>query len=303
MTSIAVDWGSTSFRAYLLDEQMQLLDKTSNSYGVFKLNGSFEEVLSDSCAEWFSAHQIERIVIAGMAGSRNGWLEASYAQCPVKVEGLLGRSVEPESGLSYPIHILPGVQGISPSGFVDVMRGEEIQLMGVIDNDAALICLPGTHSKWVAVENAAIQSFATLLTGEMFELVQKNSSIGSLITDQDRKEIDKTSFENGVNDYRNANKEIDTSLLHSLFSVRAKAVTDQLEQVSMFSYLSGMIIADDINAALKMFADTQRVLLVTDEKLRAPYEQAFSLFGVDVSFIDSEQAFLQGMKKIMSASK
>ena len=298
--TIAIDWGSTSFRAYLLDNSGQLIDKNSSVYGVFKLVESFENTLKSSCAEWFAQYEISQIYIAGMAGSRNGWLEAAYVACPANENSITDLCVHPNSSLPYKISIIPGVMGTSPSGFTDVMRGEETQLLGVLDENEAVACLPGTHSKWVHLKDEKIQSFATLVTGELFELVQKNSSIGSLISDSDRQELDEQSFELGVKDFTEANEITETSLLHSLFSVRAKAVTDQLNVSSMYSYLSGMIIADEVYSALKMFKHQSKVILITDKKLRLPYEKVFKHFGIKFSFVESESAFLQGMKKLTS---
>ena len=300
MMSIAVDWGSSSFRAYLLDEQLQCVDKVSSAKGVFNVKEPFAIVLKNSCASWLQNNTIQRIIMGGMIGSRNGWKETSYSQCPVSAKKHSQLALNVENDLGVRVEILQGVQGLSPSGFVDVMRGEEIQLFGALDNlssESAMVCLPGTHSKWVHMQSQEICSFATLMTGEMFALIREHSSIGSLVTDT---EFHESSFLQGVHDLQNANKIVSTSLLHSLFSVRAKAVSNTLTATSIFSYLSGLIIADEIKNANTLFnLQEKELVVITDDKLKQVYSLALAAYSLNAIFLSSEAAFLNGIRRLI----
>ena len=300
---IAVDWGSTSFRAYLLDAQLNCVDKISNDKGVFNLEQPFAEVLQEACSEWLNAGEIEEVLLAGMAGSRNGWLETSYSQCPVTARKHRQSAQSIANQLDLNISVLPGVQAKSPSDYPDVMRGEEVQIFGTLEalsNEDAYVCLPGTHSKWVDLKDGKIESFATLMTGELFALLGEYSSIGTLVTD---KKFENESFLKGVNDQKDGSKLLNTKvgLTHSLFSVRARAVSNTLEANSVYSYLSGLLLADEIATAQSLFGIHKEVVLISDEKLSQPYQIALDSFGLQAKLIDSEAAFLQGIKLLMQS--
>ena len=298
---IAVDWGSTSFRAYLLDEHNNCVDKVKNASGVFNLKTSFVDTLKIACAEWMQSHEIKHIVMGGMVGSRNGWVETAYSQCPVSAVEHKNGAVDLDTEFDLQVQVLPGVQGQSPCGFPDVMRGEEIQLFGALEHlekESAIVCLPGTHSKWVQLQDGKITEFATLMTGELFALLREHSSIASLVTDE---EFDQASFLQGVEDQMQAEKTAacKVGLLHSLFSVRARAVSNTLHASSVFSYLSGLIIADEISTAGSLFDLNQEIVVITDEKLSAPYSHALNAATMKAVIIDSETAFLQGIKRLI----
>ncbi len=298
---IAVDWGSSSFRAYLLDEQLNCVDKISNANGVFSLKSSFADTLQEACGEWLRENGVEEVLLAGMAGSRNGWLETGYSQCPVSAGQHRQAALDITNRLRIRITVLPGVQALSPSGFPDVMRGEEVQIFGALEisqSKEAFICLPGTHSKWVELQDGNIKSFATLMTGELFALVSEYSSIGALVTDTD---FDKKSFLTGVRDQRQGSNLLNSKvgLTHSLFSVRARTVSNSLEATSVFSYLSGLLLADEIASVQNLFDLKKQVVLISDEKLSQPYQIALDSFGLQVKLIDSEEAFLQGIKLLI----
>jgi len=298
---IAVDWGSTSFRAYLMDEHLDCVDKRSNGNGVFNINGSFADVFQDACDQWISQDNVTEVLLAGMAGSRNGWRETSYSLCPVNASAHRQASLEIDSDFDFSIHVLPGVQTSSPCGFPDVMRGEEVQLFGALTDlnlKDAVVCLPGTHSKWVDMNNNNVKSFATLMTGEVFALIREHSSVGVLVNDTN---FDEKSFLQGVSDQRSGTKQLKSSvgLTHSLFSVRARAVSNSLQVDSGYSYLSGLLLADEITTALSMFDERKELVLISDDKLSRPYQLALNAFGLSAKTIDSEHAFLKGMQLLM----
>ncbi len=300
--TIAIDWGSSSFRSFLLDAKLELVDQIKNSFGVFQLPDPFENVLSSVCAHWFRQYSIDAILIAGAAGSREGWLEVPYVTCPVKVEHIGAATLSPSSSLDQVIKLFPGAKCKSPSGLVDVMRGEETLLLGAIevtDLNDALVCLPGTHSKWAEVRSGQIASFATLMTGEIFGLLQEHGSIGALISDHDKNTFDSASFTAGIEDYLAVCAQQETSLLHMIFSMRAKVVSGQSRVHSQNSYLSGVILADEVYTAKKMFPQSDAVILITDAKFRDLYKQALTYIGFNFTVLDSEKMFLAGIRQLI----
>ena len=162
---IAIDWGSSAFRAFLLDSSGDVLARISTDDGVLMTNGtSFSRILMDNCGRWLDKHGCLPIVMSGMVGSRNGWREASYVPCPVTVEALAAAPLKVGNDQGLDVRIMPGVSGPNFFGGLDVMRGEEVQVFGALaslDLSNALICLPGTHSKWCVIENGQITSLTT----------------------------------------------------------------------------------------------------------------------------------------------
>lgn len=293
MSSIVVDWGSSSFRAYLLNDQLQCIDSVKNQSGVLNIKIPYQQVFTSACGEWIKQYSVKRILCAGSVGSREGWLETPYAKVPFSMHDFTESIKYLELSSHYSLGILPGVQGISPSGQVDVMRGEEMHLFGILDQiktEEALVCLPGTHSKWARVKNGQIDTFATFMTGEMFELLCANSYIGKLIKTRD---FEQESFLQGVLDSKKAHND-GVSLLHSLFSVRAAIVSQTFTVPSLYSYISGFLITNEISNALEMFNGNNELFLVADSKLTAPYQLALESFSLQPTIINSEQAFLNG---------
>lgn len=167
------------------------------------------------------------IIISGMAGSTIGWREAPYLRCPVDISQIAeGRLAFEARGLE--ISIVAGLQTVNPLGAADVMRGEELQLLGWLQDDgtdseqARLIALPGTHNKWALLSKDRIETFVTALTGELFALL-KNHSV--LITDRNTSEFDEEVFLQGVAAIERLG---DAHLLHALFSTRSRQVLGDL---------------------------------------------------------------------------
>jgi 2-dehydro-3-deoxygalactonokinase len=167
---IAIDWGTTSFRAYRLDEGGRIIDSRSAPAGILTIeNGKFATVLEQQVGEWIDAGETQ-VVMSGMIGSRQGWMEVPYADCPAGLDEIAAgmRSVAWSRGEAW---IAPGVACHEETGVPDVIRGEETQILGCLDRLGSgrhTICLPGTHSKWVEVDNGRIMHFSTHMTGEAF---------------------------------------------------------------------------------------------------------------------------------------
>lgn len=294
---IAIDWGSSAFRAFLLDDQSQVLARKSTADGVLTNNdASYNQVIIDHCGEWLEETPSLPIIMGGAIGSRNGWKETPYIDCPASIETLARSCVEVELGVSRDIQIVPGVTGPNFFGGADVMRGEEVQVFGALRAlglSDGLVCLPGTHSKWCLVKGGEITSLTTFMTGEMFALIRRQSSIGLVIDDA---EFERNSFSAGL-----AAASDSAGLLHQLFSVRADILLGNLKVASAESYLSGMLIGCEIKAVRSVLGDDLSVVLVGNEGLTQRYAAALDECSGQSVQVSGDEAFIRGILLIRGA--
>lgn len=292
-SSIVVDWGSSSFRAFLLSSGGEILDRVSSADGAFQTS-DYENVLSRLCGKWLEEQGKLPFLLGGTIGSRNGWLETPYIPCPVSLPDLRNGLYDVPNNLGLGIRVASGVCGSGIYGSFDVMRGEEIQIFGAIrllDINRATFCLPGTHSKWCETSNGAITSVTSYMTGEMYALIRQHSSIGRLI---DAEQFDEPSFMSGV-----AAAQENSDLLNLLFSVRAGALLGKLEVNCLASYLSGALIGSELNAATRRQDSDAPLVVIATQQLTERYCLVFEDIGLSVQVVDGEQAFLQGAQALM----
>ena len=267
---IAVDWGTSSFRAYRLDAQGDVLDRREAAQGILSVApGGFAAVLEQQLAGWNDAP----IVMSGMVGSRQGWMEVPYAQCPASLDSLAASLKKvPWKRDAW---IVPGVSSIDENGIPDVMRGEETQLLGAAARlpDAALVCLPGTHSKWARMEDGRIAAFKTHMTGEVFAVLRQHSLLGRMMEEGPPEE---TAFAEGV-----ARSGEDGGLLHHLFGVRTRGLFGELSGKTAPSYLSGLLLGHELR-----HAGASRFYLLGSPDLCALYARAAALLGMETSNLD-----------------
>ena len=288
---IAGDWGTSRLRLYLCDARGSVLARgEGEGAAVPDCAGRFAAAI----APWDKAHGVLPAVLGGMVGSTIGWKEVPYLRCPAKPEGIAGAALRFEAG-GRAIAILPGLSCTGKTGAPDVMRGEETQILGALRLHPALarghhlFCLPGTHAKWVAVENGAVTQFQTALSGELFELLRRHSVLA-----RDGGEVDKDSaaLTRGL-DFVRANP--DTDLLHLLFSTRARVVTGDMAKSDAASYLSGLVLGKDIATALKLFDRDGPVQLICTPALAALYGRVLAAYDVPAAVIDGDAAALAGL--------
>ena len=174
---IGVDWGTTSARAYRIDAGGAVLETRAAPLGIQQVRGDFAGALDALLGDW-RRESVPRLA-CGMIGSRQGWIEAPYVECPAAAASLARGIVEtPDRALS----IVPGLVDRDDEGVPDVMRGEETQIVGAVAGDASptLAVLPGTHSKWAIARDGAIASFATYMTGEVYAVLLEHSILGRM---------------------------------------------------------------------------------------------------------------------------
>jgi 2-dehydro-3-deoxygalactonokinase len=282
---IAVDWGTTNRRAYRLDSAGKCVSEFEDGQGVLSVPaGGFPAAV----AEIRSRLGDLPLLLGGMVGSNRGWVEAPYVPCPAGIEALAASLVWPGEREA----IVPGVSFIG-DGRADVMRGEEVQLLGAVECGEvapdALVCHPGTHNKWVAVEAGRIASFRTVMTGELFSLLKKHSILADLLT---REAEPDQAFARGV---RHAFEHDD--LTSDLFAVRARVLLGQSPRDDAASYTSGLLIGADVRIGLQDRA-TGCVDVMGRPELTRLYAAAIREAGGEPNELDGEQSFLSGIKAI-----
>ncbi|SFP15273.1 2-dehydro-3-deoxygalactonokinase [Tranquillimonas alkanivorans] len=269
-TWIAVDWGTTHLRAWAMDGA-KVLAKASSESGMAALDrDGFEPALLDLLAPWDVGDHIN-VVACGMVGARQGWAEAPYAAVPCTPLGA-GFTQAPVRDPRLSVHIVPGVKQDRPA---DVMRGEETQIAGFLsqrkDFDGVL-CLPGTHTKWVHVSAEEIVSFQTAMTGEIFGLLTDRSVLRHSVAGEG---WDDAAFADAVTDSMSRPE----ALAARLFGLRAEGLLNDLAAQTARARLSGLLIGAELAAARPYWLGRE-VALIGAPALTALYRAALSAQGV-----------------------
>jgi 2-dehydro-3-deoxygalactonokinase len=241
---IAVDWGTSNFRAFRVSAEGHVFARCSSPQGILRVTeGDFAEALRAEVGVWLAAGE-KHILLCGMIGSRQGWVEAEYLPCPVGIEELAD-AVVPVPFDGAKVRLVPGVIGPDAAGVPELMRGEETAAMGMLDAcaDGGLVCFPGTHSKWIQLSDRKIVSFTTCMTGELYGALRKCTILERTMTSNAA--VDKTAFHDGVK------RSVDPGgLLHHLFGVRTLALMRQMKEDVSASYLSGLLIGHEVRATM-----------------------------------------------------
>jgi 2-dehydro-3-deoxygalactonokinase len=280
---IAVDWGTTNRRAYLIGPGGERLGEMEDDLGILSVpKGGFGEAV---------AMLTERLgdrplLMAGMIGSNRGWAETPYVPCPAGLEELAAAIHWVEPGR---IGIVPGVCW-SEGGDADVMRGEEAQLAGAVAEGLtppdATICHPGTHNKWVRLEGGRIAAFRTVMTGEVFNLLKAHSILADLLAGTAEPDA---AFAAGV---RHGLEHDD--LTAELFSVRARVLLGKAPRGEAACYASGLLIGNDVGFGLRFAGGSGPVHVMGRPDLVALYTAALGTAGRETRAVDGEQAFVAG---------
>lgn len=283
---IAVDWGTTNRRAYLIGGDGSMTDEMEDDQGILSVaKGGFDRAVGE-----VKGRLGERpLLMAGMIGSNRGWMEAPYVPCPAGLPELA-------ANLKWVVHdqiaIVPGVS-MERGEEADVMRGEEVQMLGafaegMISPDA-LVCHPGTHNKWVKMEDGRIASFRTIMTGEMFNLLREHSILADLLqAPADAGDAFAAGVQRGLRS---------DELTAELFSVRARVLLGKAERADAASYTSGLLIGSDLRIGLRSAPEGEVVAMGRPE-LTSLFATALRLAGRQTREVDGEEAFLAGTKHL-----
>src|SRR3954453_11806784 len=297
MRFIVADWGTSRFRAYVVEDGA-IVDRVASDEGVSALkSGEHAGVFRRHCGPWLEANPDAPVLLVGMVGSREGWVEAPYATCPAGADDIARALIAVDLGDGRRGHIVPGLACEPQPGAVDVMRGEETLVLGTGVADG-LVCLPGTHPKWVEMRGGRIECFATYFTGEMYALLRHHSMVGRPATEPE----DPAGFDRGLDAAeRNggmAGRRV--GLLHLVFGARAAAVTGRLPTNQLGPYISGLLTGDEINGAFSLFAKPERVAAIGDEGRIALFSRALARHGVAVDSVPAETALIAGLARILA---
>ncbi len=276
---LGVDWGTSAFRAFLIDAQGTVLARRCAPAGIATVPpGGFEIRLRELVGDWLDHHRALPVLLSGMVTSRQGWLEVPYRPCPAGAEDLARSLASLELADRRTVHLVPGLSTRRADGSFDVLRGEEAQIVGALAErpDTRTLVLPGTHSKWVTVERGVVRGFATFMTGELYAVLLAHSILGRLAGDSTGE--DEAGFERGVV----AGLAPETSRggsLARLFSARAAVLAGELAPSAVRSYLSGLLIGSELREAAQLVEERGPVLVVGEAALTERYARALALAG------------------------
>jgi len=275
---IAVDWGSTNLRAKLCIEG-RLEECLTSEQGVKHVEaGGFESVLESICSRWKTDYPDMDIVMSGMVGSREGWKEVPYCQTPLGVAELAKAMTSLHTKSMGEVYVVPGLRHDFSDGTTDVMRGEEIEVFGVLaesEKSELTVCGPGTHSKWVNCRDKKIVSFRTWFTGEAFDKLTKDSLISGGDEGNARR-IDNDVFIRGLEHSGRAG-----GLLHHLFLGRTDMLTNRVKAEHLPGLISGLLIGHEVREA-KGFAEGE-IQLIGNNQSAELYARAFDYFQLPYS--------------------
>ncbi len=285
---IAVDWGSTQLRGWLI-RNGQCVETKQLPLGITRLNGrSPADVFAEHLAPWRGAQALP-VLMAGMIGSDAGWQAVPYLDCPAAIDAP-GRQL---CAVAEGVWIIPGLK-IEQDGDFNVMRGEETQLLGARTlSPSSVYVMPGTHCKWVQADAEQIHDFRTVMTGELHHLLLKHSLVGAGLPEQTPSpEAFAAGLERGI---------ASPAVLPQLFEVRASHVLGNLPREQVSEFLSGLLIGAEVATLSDAFAGQQAITLVAGSSLTSRYRQAFHAIGRDVAAVEGDTAFQAGIRSIAHA--
>lgn len=296
---IAVDWGTSRLRATLVDDKGGAVADAESGDGIGTIEGSHEAAFGQLVAGWPHVPA----VIAGMAGSRQGWREAPYIPCPAPVMTLAESLLRFKADDGRSIAIVPGIMLRTPERDGDVMRGEETQIAGLVDSEpgfSGTVILPGTHSKWARVTDGSIIDFQTFLSGEMFDLLARRSFLRHSVAENGGDLAGSPDFALAIE--RVTEKGL--PFLAAIFSVRARQLLDGVKPRDNLAYLSGLVIGGEIAAAKNTgrLSNNTALRVVGSESLASAYRKAFALLGHEVKVYEGRDLAVGGLLHLARAS-
>jgi 2-dehydro-3-deoxygalactonokinase len=287
---IAINWGSSNFRAYKLDAEGTVQAERSSGRGaVSVLPEGFPDALMAEVGDWIRQGE-KKILMCGMVGARRGWKEAPYVSVPATFDQVIAGVIQLKLDLldSLDARIVPGLMGSDECGVPEVMRGEETELFGCASEASGSmnLCLPGTHTKWVRMEGPRVVAFQTCMTGDLYKAILE----GTILRGYPKQErIDDEAFLQGVERAKQPG-----ALSHHMFGVRTLVLTGRMREASATSYLSGLLIGHEVKT---MAQEPEPFHLIGEPDLCSLYAKALLQFNVNSS-AEPAGAALRGLKRI-----
>ena len=284
---IAVDWGTSNLRAYIMSANSEVLAQVNSTKGMGSLNSDqFELALIELISDYLCDDFITPVIACGMVGAKQGWKEAGYISVPAAPPKSTKLTQPNINDPRMAVYILPGMSQSVPA---DVMRGEETQISGYLDqnpNFNGSICLPGTHTKWVQISAGEVVSFRTFMTGELFNIISKHSVLRHSVGEGWDEEAFLESVTDGI---MNAN-----ILTNMLFGLRASSLLEGLHPTTATAKLSGMLIGLEL-AGAKGFWLGNQVVIIGGNKIVDHYQAALTQQGVMPICANADEMVLVGL--------
>lgn len=300
---VGIDWGTSNRRAYVVDAEGGCLAAQADDQGVLAARPHFARSLA-GMLERLAVPDGVPVVTSGMIGSRQGWREAPYLDLDTPLDALPQHLLAVDDpGLARHCFIVPGYAQRAAAAGIDVMRGEETQLLGAValGRRDGWIVLPGTHSKWVLLRDGVIQRFATFMTGELYALLGAHGTLAALTDTPGDGGADDAAFEAGVLEARRG-----APLSHTLFGVRARVVTGALPAASSRAFLSGLLIGTEYVSAFDLLGEggkdadggTRTVAAIGSAALSARHARAAAACGIELTPVDPDLAYCAALARL-----
>jgi len=282
---IALDWGTTSFRAYRVAVGGHVQDTISAPEGILSVkDGKFEAALERLIGAWDVSMPV---MAAGMITSRQGWIELPYLPCPASAADLAGALHRHNTASGRRIAFATGLSYRASDGMPDVMRSEEVQVFGSLDLGVSHFVTPGTHSKWITTEGDQLVRYSTYVTGEVFAALKDHTILGRLMKPGPD---DEEAFAMGVR----AALEDPAGFLHRIFSARSLGLFDELAPEAISSYLSGQVIGTEVAHAIRDNPREAEYAVLASPGIGGRYVKAIEIAGLKVRYGDP-QAIVKGL--------
>lgn len=290
---VAGDWGTSNLRLFLCDGRGNPLESETGP-GVAAVKDPFEELFESLLQNWQAHHGPLPAVLCGMVGSSIGWVQTPYVACPAVPESIAAGCIALRAGR---VHLVPGLRCENRLHRADFIRGEETQILGALTLDSTLgvarhlLCLPGTHTKWVVLEDGVITEFLTAVTGELFGALRDHSV---LVRAEARTE-ESGAFAEGLKGFSDFPT---VPMLHRLFECRSRVLSGEMPASHAADFLSGLLIAGDVAGAKNLFADCLpkgTVRVIGAPQLTQRYLTALKVQGCSAVQLDGAAASLAGL--------
>ena len=285
---IAADWGTTHMRAWAIGDNDSVLAYRESNEGMKDLQqNEFEPVLLRLIENWLDDNKVTNVMACGIVGAKQGWVETPYLKVPCVPIDNSQLTIASTKNTHIKVYLVPGVMQHQPA---DIMRGEETQIAGFINenpNFNGVVCLPGTHAKWVSIKDRHITNFKTYMTGELFGVISNHTLIRHSTS---IKGWNQASFEAGVHEgFKNPG-----SIGSDLFSLRSESIVNDLDRDEARSRLSGLLLGLELNGA-QSYWKNNNVTLIGSELLSNNYHQGLKILGGESQLFSLEAATLSGL--------
>jgi 2-dehydro-3-deoxygalactonokinase len=287
---IALDWGTTRARAFLISEAGEVLERRVANRGIQSVApGEYPAAFAELAGDFRAAAPDAAIVLAGMVGSRNGWVEARYVACPASPAEIAAAAIKVELDAGTSATILPGLS--CDDGAFDVMRGEETLIVGLGLSDG-IACLPGTHSKWAEIRQGRITRFASFMTGEVYGLLRNDSILARLAEAPSEADAADGAARGRVAADRPG------GLLNAAFAARTEVLAGRMTGGAVGPYLSALLVGQEAAGAEALFGRRSEIHLVADGVLAESYGAGLIARGHALRIVSPEAAFVAGIRRL-----